>query len=174
MLCVMAVGDTVDTETTGPVYPGWFQGKRNQIDMDETFYMIRDLRAVSREMEVHRRDKDVFIHQFAGNGTCPSSKNRASLFDNRLDQVYTKSACPSFLVLNYDKMRIPATLLEVVCNCNNCLNTDGKCRPVYYYRRVLRRTKRHNIYHKKIERIAAACTCILSNDLDANQDMSDY
>lgn len=90
-----------------------------------------------------------------------------------LKELSTKKvvdSCPYQYQLNYDQYRIPKSIVQVKCNCDNCIGRkpdgslqelhDGRCTEVMILRQVLRQcNETRKVYTVRYEEYAVACTC---------------
>ncbi|KAL3858266.1 hypothetical protein ACJMK2_012862 [Sinanodonta woodiana] len=72
--------------------------------------------------------------------------------------------CPHYFVIEYDEFRVPVTLAQARCRCDDCLGVSDKvCQPIYYNTRVLRvvncNKKGFYEYDEVWEPIAVGCSC---------------
>ncbi|KAK6189873.1 hypothetical protein SNE40_001849 [Patella caerulea] len=142
--------------------------------LDETFYLSPRILESVKVVESNTRK----YYHFAGQTRCPDRKDGAYLpYEGRLrhqarrkyrgrsrsmlPKEMTMSSCPCHLRFNVDEFRKPRILVEAACNCVHCYNnTIGRCEPIHYFRRVVRRRR------FALERIAVGCTCVYQTETD--------
>jgi hypothetical protein len=101
---------------------------------------------------------------FEADYSCPMKSPK----DPQTD-VKDRGLCPWYFVKNVDDRRIPRTLLEARCKCQDCIDSgrtptgrNRQCEPLYYGLRVMRRVEVGNQTKKYTvdwETIAVGCTC---------------
>ncbi|XP_061169070.1 uncharacterized protein LOC133178353 [Saccostrea echinata] len=148
-------------------------------NLDMSFHMIPDIKIP--HCNKCESLTDTKVHYLHGNKTCsltPPTDGRST------------ESCPHHLQINYDRYRIPRSIAQVKCNCDNCItkhydNTlrmldDGVCQEVMMYRQVLReckrerdrkrkkrrRSRRNKVYTIVYEKYPVACTCKLTHTKD--------
>ncbi|XP_071105061.1 uncharacterized protein [Haliotis cracherodii] len=82
------------------------------------------------------------------NSECPTRLPKSSVL------------CPHYVVLNFDRNRIPNVIYEARCKCSKCLEMQTKeCRPVYFLRSVLQRKTSRSCFERKVIAISLGCQC---------------
>lgn len=131
-------------------------------DLDWSFGMIASLNT--------KTDKNCDCQTRSENKTINISGSRNCSL-KELSRKKVVDSCPYHYQLNYDRFRIPQYIIQVKCNCDNCIGRkpdgslqelhDGRCTEVMIPRKVLRlcSKKRRKVYTVRIEEYAVACTC---------------
>ncbi|XP_062583407.1 uncharacterized protein LOC134245166 isoform X1 [Saccostrea cucullata] len=155
-------------------------------NLDTSFYMIPGINIPDNCSKCENLT-DTKVHYLYGDKTCsltPPNDGRST------------ESCPHHVQINYDKYRIPRSIAQVKCNCDNCitkhydntlkLHPDGVCQEVMMYRQVLRECKpekpekdrrrrgkrkrrgrrRNKVYTVVYEQYPVACTCRLTHTKD--------
>lgn len=131
-------------------------------DLDWSFGMIAPLNTqTDKNCDCQTRTENKTAH-FSGSRSCSLEE---------LSRKKVVDSCPYHYKLNYDRFRIPQSIIQVKCNCDNCIGRkpdgslqelhDGRCTEVMIPRQVLRlcRNKTRKVYTLLYEEYAVACTC---------------
>lgn len=132
-------------------------------DLDWSFGMITPL-------NTSRTDKNCDCPTLSENKTAHISGSTSCSLEE-LSRKKVVDSCQYHYQLNYDRYRIPQSIVQVKCNCDNCIGRkpdgslqelhDGRCTEVMIPRQVLRlcSNKKRKVYTVRYEEYAVACTC---------------
>ena len=145
-------------------------------DLIQPFYIHPKLaRKFTKRKSVsnlHLNNSSVKQSLIYGTRKCPKSISK------RKHDVMDTSSCPWYIVLTYDEMRYPSTLINAKCKCRNCIGVEKNvsksrernCEPITIKQKVLRRelTERGTLickdgvasYLETWEDVPIACLCV--------------